>query len=440
MVRPKFSQAFAVLLASGMAYYYFALLIPQVRAVHASHQMDGGYYYGGDLYPIWFTAHELVSHHRNPYTNEMTRDIQTGLFGRTLDPRRPGDPPEHYRAFSYPLYADVIGAPLTWLSFRQVQFTLAFASPLLVAVGVWLWLLAFDLHAGAASTAPVLLLTLTSYAVLEALFAQQPAIIVGVSLAAMAASLKHERYLLAGVFLALSSIKPQLMLLLAIWLLLWAGGEWGRRKTLIFGFVLTLAVLLGASELVLPGWFGDWRSALVEYRQYTEPPLVQFVLGKWLGGMVEVVLLALAAGVCWRTRHAAVMSREFALTLALALAVTIVTLPTGGAVYDHILLLPALLWLYSNRDQILRASRTLRLFVVLGLIALSWQWIAACLVDIMVWLMPAWRSSGQLLVLPLRTAAPLPFAVLAALVYFAIGTLREHAQEPARQTSAMAAQ
>ncbi len=435
MLRPKFSLAVAVLLASGMAYYYFALLIPQVRAVHASHQLDGGYYYGGDLYPIWLTAHELLFHHRNPYTNEMTREIQTGLFGRTLDPRRPGDPPEHYRAFSYPLYTDVIGAPLTWLSFRQVQFALAFASPLLVAVGVWLWLLAFDLHADAASTAAVLLLVLTSYAVLEALFAQQPAIIVGVSLAAMGASLKSERYLLAGVFLALSAIKPQLMLLLAVWLLLWAVSEWGRRKTLIFGFVVTLAFLLSASELVLPGWFAHWRSALVEYRQYTEPPLVQFVLGKWLGGTIEVVLLALCAGVCWRTRHAAVMSRGFALALALALAVTVATLPTGGAVYDHILLLPAILWLYSNRDQILRASRTLRLFVVLGLIALSWQWIAACVVDIVVWLMPAWRSAAELLLFPLRTAAPLPFAVLTALVYFAIGTLRSDAHEPAIQTS-----
>lgn len=439
MLRPKFTLAVAVLLASGMAYYYFALLIPQVRAVHASHQLDGGFYYGGDLYPIWLTTHELLFHHRNPYTNEMTRDIQTGLFGRTLDPRRSGDQPEHYRAFSYPLYTDVIGTPLTWLSFRQVQFALAFVSPLLVAVGVWLWLLAFDLHADATSTAAVLLLTLTSYAVLEALFAQQPAIIVGVSLAAMGASLRRERYLLAGVFLALSAIKPQLMLLLAVWLLLWAVSEWGRRRTLIFGFVLTLALLLGASELVLSGWFADWRSALVEYRQYTEPPLAQFVLGKWLGGAIEVALLVLGAGVCWRTRHAAVMSRDFALTLALALTVTIVTLPTGGAVYDHILLLPAMLWLYSNRDQILRASRALRLFVVLGLIALSWQWIAACVVDIVVWLMPAWRSAAPLLVLPLRTAAPLPFAVLAALIYFAIGTLRGYAQEPAAQRSPVAA-
>jgi hypothetical protein len=437
--RPKRTLVVAALLAAGMTYYYFALLIPQVRAVHAFHHLDGGYYYGGDLYPIWWTTRELLIHHRNPYTDEMTHQIQTGLFGRTLDPRRPGDPPEHYRAFSYPLYTDVIGTPLTWLSFRQVQFALAVASPLLVAVSVWLWLLAFDLRLGATSTATVMLLTLTSYPVLEAIFAQQPAVIVGVSLAAMGASLKRGWFLLAGVFLALAAIKPQLMLLLAAWLLLWAASDWSRRKTLIFGFALTLAFLLGASQLVLPGWFGDWRAALVEYRQYTEPPLVQFVLGKWVGGIAELVLLALAALACWQTRRAAAMSRDFALALSLALAVTVVTLPTGGAVYDHILLLPAILWLYSRRDEVLRATRTLRLFVILGLVALAWQWITACVVDALVWWTPAWRDPAQLLVFPLRTAAPLPFAILAALTYFAVRTLPGHAAVASPETHPLAA-
>lgn len=434
-LRPKRSLAVAAVLAAGMTYYYFGLLIPQVRAVHALHQLDGGYYYGGDLYPIWFTTRELLLHHRNPYTSEMTRDIQVGLFGRALDPRRPGDPPEHYRAFSYPLYTDVIGTPLTWLSFRQVQFALSLASPVLVAVGVWLWLVAFELRPSVAATTALSLLALTSYAALEAIFAQQPAILVGAALAAMGAALKRERYMLAGVCLALAAIKPQLMLLLAVWLMVWAVSDWGRRKTLIFGFVLTFAVLLGASQLVLPGWFFDWWTALKEYRQYTEPPLVQFVLGKWVGGVVELVLLALGAGLCWQTRRAAAMSQEFALTLSLATAITIATLPTGGAVYDHILLLPAILWLYSGRDQVLRAGRALRVFVVLGLVALAWQWIAACAVVVLVWLMPAWRNAGELLVFPLRGAAPFPFAVLASLLYFAIGMLRRdervEAGEPA---------
>ena len=439
-LRPKRSLAVAALLAAGMAYYYFALLIPQVRAVHAFHQLDGGYSYGGDLYPIWFTTRELLFHHRNPYTNEITREIQTGLYGRVLDPRRrPGDPPEHYRAFSYPLYTDVIGMPLTWLSFRQVQYALTLASPLLVALTVWLWLVAFDLRLGVAATVAVILLTETSYAVLEAIFSQQPTILVSLALAAMAASLRHERYRVAGVCLALAAVKPQLMLLLAVWLMVWSVSDWSRRRKLIFGFALTLAFLLGASQLVLPGWFSDWRVALGEYRQYTKPPLAQLVLGKWLGGAMEFALLALSAGVCWSARRAAVMGRDFALSLSLAMAVMIVTLPTGGAVYDHLLLLPAVLWLYSSRDQVLRAGRPLRVYVLLGVITLAWQWIAACVVDVLVWLVPAWRSAGELLVFPLRAAAPFPFAALAALSYFAIGMLRSDEGVAAGEQSAVAA-
>src|ERR1700756_4346213 len=134
--RPKISWTLTILLSAGMAYYYFGLLIPHVRAVHAMHHLDGGYYYAGDLYPIWLTTHELLVHHRNPYTDAITHEIQVGLYGRALEPHQPGDPPPHYRAFSYPLYADVLGMPFAWLSFPEVQWLLAFLSPALIAASV----------------------------------------------------------------------------------------------------------------------------------------------------------------------------------------------------------------------------------------------------------------------------------------------------------------
>jgi hypothetical protein len=114
------------------------------------------------------------------------------------------------------------------------------------------------------------------------------------------------------------------------------------------------------------------------------------------------------------------MSRDFALALSFLLAVTVMTLPTGSAVYDHILLLPGLFWLGSHREEVVRAGRPLRLLLVVALLALAWPWIGACLVDVLVWIVPAWRGTAQLLVLPLRTAAPLSFALLAALTFFVL--------------------
>jgi len=45
-----------------------------------------------DLYPRWLGARELLLHGRDPYSPEITREIQRGYYGRELDSSRPNDP------------------------------------------------------------------------------------------------------------------------------------------------------------------------------------------------------------------------------------------------------------------------------------------------------------------------------------------------------------
>ncbi|HEY4052302.1 MAG TPA: hypothetical protein VGL74_01075, partial [Terriglobales bacterium] len=45
-----------------------------------------------DLYPVWYGSRELLLHGRNPYSAEVTREIQAGYYGRPLDPSRSADP------------------------------------------------------------------------------------------------------------------------------------------------------------------------------------------------------------------------------------------------------------------------------------------------------------------------------------------------------------
>ena len=112
----------------------------------ASNDMTGLYSYGGDFYPIWLTGRELFLHRTNPYTQQTTREIQTGLFGRPMDPRRPADPPIEFRAFAYPLYTDLLAAPLLPLGFETVRGVLAVLLPVLTGASVVLWLRAFHLR------------------------------------------------------------------------------------------------------------------------------------------------------------------------------------------------------------------------------------------------------------------------------------------------------
>jgi len=172
---------FALILAAGMSYYYFALLIPYVREVHAQRSLGGGYYFGSDFYPIWCTTRQLIEHKQDPYSKETTRQIQIALFGRTLDGRRPGDPPPNYHAFSYPLYTALLAVPVAWMSFPLARIALCFLLPAQIAFSVLLWLRAISSPLSTPLQATFVILVLISYPALEAMFLEQASVAVTIA-------------------------------------------------------------------------------------------------------------------------------------------------------------------------------------------------------------------------------------------------------------------
>ncbi len=115
--------------------------------------------------------------------------------------------------------------------------------------------------------AVILLLTLTSYPALEALYAGQLGLLVAFLLAAGILALQHNRFLLAGFLIALTTIKPQITALAIAYLLLrtltaWRckdndeddknkngreNKDWRERRRFLLGLFSTLTLLLGAS-------------------------------------------------------------------------------------------------------------------------------------------------------------------------------------------------
>ena len=423
-LRPYRSLILVLLVALGTSYYYFDLLLPRARMRDAANEMVGPYAYGGDFYPIWLTGRELLFHGTNPYTPEMTRNIQTGLFGRPMDPQRPDDPSPDFRAFSYPLYADLLAAPLLPLGFDAVRLVLGLLLPLLTAFSLVLWLKAFHLAVSTRTLAVAIILVLVSYPVLEGLYAQQAGLLVGAALAMSAACIARERLALAGMLLAFASVKPQLVWLFALWLMLWAVSDWKRRRSFAAGFIVTMMLLIIVSQLILSGWFIGWWHSLVGYSRYTLPPLTQLVLGRFLGLIAGLAMLALAGAICWRARRLPAGSAGFSLASCFVLTVTVLLAPTGGAVYDQVILIPAVVWLGFRRAEILKASRPMRVLALVAVVALSWQWLAACGVALASVISPGSANSSSVLVFPVRMAAPLPFVILALLSFFVVGILR----------------
>lgn len=412
-----------LILAAGTNYYYFGLLLPQAREIRSAKGLYGPYNYGGDFYPIWLTSREALSRGRNPYSTEMTRQIQTGIFGRPLDPKNPTDPPPQYRAFSYPFYADLLAAPLSILSFSTLQAGGALLLPLLMVGSVILWLRMVGIVPWPDVLPAAAVLTLISYPVLEAFYALQPAILVSFLVAAALAVLRTGRFVLAGVLLALSTVKPQMVIFLAIGLLLWCLHDWQRRKPFAVSFVIALLGLLFASSAIFPKWPVEWWRTVMEYRRYTEPPLMQLIFGRFAGDFLAFFLLAFVARVCWQAGRLRTESAEFSRAIALVLAATVVVLPSSLAVYDQVILLPGILWSYAHQPRI-DERRSLRwLYRILG-IALAWQWVGASCVAFAALLAPGLRHNGFILTLPLRMAAVVPFVLLATLGLFSLPALR----------------
>jgi hypothetical protein len=86
---PRFAflaLSLALLGASAMLYYHLGLFMPRVLEVSAAKNLAGGYFFGNDFYPVWLTSRECVLQGRDPYSADMTREIQKGLFGRSFPP------------------------------------------------------------------------------------------------------------------------------------------------------------------------------------------------------------------------------------------------------------------------------------------------------------------------------------------------------------------
>jgi len=407
----------ALLSAASMWFYVQWVLVPYQKADAAAHGRPRGNL--SDLYPRWLGTRELLLHHRDPYSSEVTREIQSGYYGRPLDPMRMDDPrfnePKDQQGFAYPLHVIFLLAPTIGLPFPVVQAGFRWLLVILTLASVLLWLRVLRWRPSAATTAIIILLTLGSYAVVQGIKLQQLTLVVSALLAGCGAALVAGHFSLAGFLLALATIKPQLALPLAGWLTLWAASDWRRRQSFIWSFALSMAIFLGASEYILPGWMREFRDAVAAYRQYTggAGSLLDVLTTPWLGKILAAVAVLAVVVMGWKVRRASHDSAAFSSILALVLAVTLVIVPSF-APYNQVLLLPAVFLITISWKELWSRGSLTRVACGLGLLVVGWPWLASC------GLMLASRfvspsSLQKAWTVPLYTSLGIPLVVLGLL-------------------------
>lgn len=333
-----------------------------------------------DLYPRWLGAREALLNHRDPYSLEVTREIQLGYYGRQLDPTNPSDPKDQ-AAFAYPLYVIFLLAPTVNLPFRTVLEIFRWISLLSLVGCVPLWMYAVGFRTRLIFTAAGMVLAASSSAAISEFYLQNPATLVVLMLAAAAAAAVRGWLALAGFLLALSTIKPQLAGPFVCFFALWATAHWAKRQRVIWSFAGTLLGLILAAEAVSPGWMRRFLMAIRAYQNYAgDPSILQVLLPGWLAKTVAAALIGFLVWYCWRWRKAAAGTEDFGWAMAWLATVTLAVIPKLAA-YNQPLLIPALLVLLAHRKAIFEGflPRALTKGV---LVCLLWQWLTATILAI----------------------------------------------------------
>ncbi len=415
----------ALLFAGSMWFYVQRVLIPYQETDAAVHGRPRGNL--SDLYPRWLGARELLLHHRDPYSPEITREIQSGYYGRPLDPTRPDDPKDQ-QGFAYPVHVVFVLAPTIGLPFPVVQAGFRWLLVMLTLASVPLWLRV--LHWRPKTVVAILvILTFGSFAVVQGIKLQQLSLVVSALMAAAAAALVAGHLALAGFLLALATIKPQLALPMAAWLVLWAISDWRQRGCFVWSLGMTTAVLLAASEFILPGWIGRFREAVAAYRQYTggAGSLLEVLTTPMLGRVLAYIAVLAVAVTGWYVRRAPRDSAAFSAMLALVLAVTLVIVPTF-APYNQVLLLPAVFLIAASWRNLWSRSRLTRAACGVGVMFVIWPWLASFGLMLGSLFMPA-TSVQRAWAAPLYTSLGIPLAVLGLFTMCARETLRASPDE-----------
>ncbi|MFQ5400078.1 MAG: glycosyltransferase family 87 protein [Anaerolineae bacterium] len=306
---------------------------------YVSSQVPGA----NDFYSRWAGARALLLEGRDPYGLDVTAEIQPVI---AIDPSEVGR-----GGFAYPLHVLFLFWPLVYLSYAWAQAIWLVALQWL-AIGTVAGLLAWKRwQPSPLGAVGLLLAALAFYPVTRTVFLGQFTLWVVFFLVMALWALDRGLDGRAGVLLAATSVKPQMVILIGPWLVLWA--VWQRRWRFLAGLLSGGIALLLASLALFPRWPINFLEDVQRYSRVAggryplallqelvwpgAPASLRFVLAGLLG------LGLLVSG--WQARHE--NGARFRQALHWAIVVTLLVPFQTGTTNQVLLLIPLFDWLHQ---------------------------------------------------------------------------------------------
>jgi hypothetical protein len=244
-----------------------------------------------DFFVRWLGGRAYLLEGTNPFDRDIAEDAQRAMFGRLT---RPEDKDEAY--FAYPLYTLYFFWPLSLLPYAWAQAIwmtlLQFMLFAVTLLSLWLsgwrpppWLFGVTVFWG-----------IFFYNGARSIILGQFSVLVGLALLAGLLAISRRRFVWAGLFLSVSTIKPQMVFLILLFIMLWALVH--RHWRLIFSFGGTVLLLVLSSMLLVPTWPLDFIENAIAYSDYVAfgtplENLLHFLLPADMAAPLTVILSGL---------------------------------------------------------------------------------------------------------------------------------------------------
>jgi len=232
---------------------------------------------GNDFVVHWIGTRSFLYDGLSPYSDETSERIQRFVYGR---PARPG---EHELRVAYPLYSVMLFLPFAliknfiwaraiWMTVLEIGLA---ATALLAArlarwrPGMWLLIL-------------YLLFSLVWYHAVRPLINGNAVILVILALVGALLAIRTRQDEIAGMLLALTTIKPQLVVLVLVFIVIWAMAH--RRWKIISWLAASVFILSAFAALFLPDWLWQNLREVVRYPGYNPPGTVAAAFAEFWPG------------------------------------------------------------------------------------------------------------------------------------------------------------
>jgi len=233
---------------------------------------------GNDFLVHWMGTRMLLKDGISPYSDQTATAIQVFAYGH------PAQPGEHELRVAYPLYSVLLFIPFALIQnfalARALWMTLLEISLILLT---FFSLRLFQWKPNLVVLALVFLFSLIWYHAVRTIINGNAVGLVALGLLIAFLAIKNNQDEVAGFLLALTTIKPQLVVLLIFFILLWAINR--RRWRLISWFFGTMVILVAIAFLFIPDWIIQNLREVLRYPGYNPPGTPGAVFAVWFPAM-----------------------------------------------------------------------------------------------------------------------------------------------------------